>query len=176
MVLLVVFWFPDLVPSSGILLQCEITRHQSTCSMSFYLLSCIYLLPVWRLYFAHVLIFAFWGSGSSANMVTNVGFLDCRMNLQSGKNYVGPVSRLKEGKGQTLLVVTLYFVLAGILFLVWLQNLVSFCSKNAKRLILKPWLHSFLLAGAYSTCVQVYFVSVHFIWKLGVEVGGVWKA
>ena len=97
------------------------------------------------------------------------------MNLQSDKNYVGPVSRLKEGKGQTLLVVTLCFILAVFYSEYWLQNLVSFCSKNFKGINLKPWLHSFLHAGAYFTCVEVDFVNDFIVWKPRVEVGGVGK-
>ena len=31
--------------------------------------------------------------------VDKVDFLDCRMNLQFDKNFVGPVSGLEEGKG-----------------------------------------------------------------------------
>ena len=56
-----------------------------------------------------------------------------------------------------------------------LQNLVSFCSKNFKEINLKPWLHLFLLAGAYLTCVQVDFVNDYFACKSKVEVGGVGK-
>ena len=41
---------------------------------------------------------------------------------------------------------------------------------------MKPWLHSFLPAGAYFTCVQVDFVNVHFVWEPMMEVGGVRKA
>ena len=40
---------------------------------------------------------------------------------------------------------------------------------------MKPWLCSFLLAGAYFTCVQVDFVNVYFVWKPRFEVGGVGK-
>ena len=46
-------------------------------------------------------IFAFGGAGICKHG-DKVGFLDCRMNLQSGKIYVGPMSRLKEGKGQNV--------------------------------------------------------------------------
>ena len=81
------------------------------------------------------------------------------MNLQSDKNYVGPVSGLKEGKGQTLLVVTLCLMLAVFYSEYWLQDLVSFCSKNFKEINLKPWLCSFLLAAAYFTCVQIDFIN-----------------
>ena len=85
------------------------------------------------------------------------------MNLQSDKNYVGPMSGLQEGKGQTLLVMTLCLMLAVFYSDYWLQDLVSLCSENFKEINLKPWLHSFLLAGAYFTCVQIdfdyYFIS-----------------
>ena len=57
----------------------------------------------------------------------------------------------------------------------WLQSLVSFCSKNFKGINLKPWLCSFLLAGAYFTCVQVDFVNDFIVCKSKVEVGGVGK-
>ena len=57
----------------------------------------------------------------------------------------------------------------------WLQNLVSFCSKNFKGINLKPSLCSFLHAGAYFTCVQVDFVNDFIVWKPRVEVGGVGK-
>ena len=57
----------------------------------------------------------------------------------------------------------------------WLQNLVSFCSKSFEETNLKPWLHSFLLASACFTCVQVDFVNVFIVWKPRVEVGGVGK-
>ena len=57
----------------------------------------------------------------------------------------------------------------------WLQSLVSFCRKNFKEINLKPWLHSFLLASAYFTCVQVDFVNDYFVCKFKVEVGGVGK-
>ena len=57
----------------------------------------------------------------------------------------------------------------------WLQNLVSFCSKNFEEINLKPWLHSFLLAGAYFTCVQIDFVNDFIVCESKVEVGGVGK-
>ena len=97
------------------------------------------------------------------------------MNLQSDKNYVGPMSRLKEGKGQMLLVVTLCFMLAVFYSEYWLQDLVSLCSKNFKEINLKPWLHSFLLASAYFTCVQVDFVNDFIVRGPRVEVDSVGK-
>ena len=57
----------------------------------------------------------------------------------------------------------------------WLQDLVSFCSKNFEETHLKLWLCSFLLAGACLTCVQVGFVNVFIVWKPRVKVGGVVK-
>ena len=49
------------------------------------------------------------------------------------------------------------------------------CNKNFKEINLKPWLHSFLLAGAYFTCVQIYFVNDFIAWGSRVEVDGVGK-
>ena len=60
------------------------------------------------------------------------------MNLQSDKNYVGPMSRLKEGKGQTLLVMTLCLMLSVFDSEYWLQDLVSLYSENFKEINLKP--------------------------------------
>ena len=82
---------------------------------------------------------------------------------------------MKEGKEQTLLVMTLCIMLAVFYFEYWLQDLVSLYSRNFKEINLKPWLHSFLLAIAYFTCVQVDFVNVSIVWKPRVEVGGVGK-
>ena len=90
------------------------------------------------------------------------------MNLQSDKNYVGPMSGLKEGKGQTLLVMTFCFMLAVFYFEYWLQDLVLLCSQNFNEIKLKPWLHSFLLAGVYFTCVQIHFVNDFISWGLRV--------
>ena len=50
------------------------------------------------------------------------------MNLQSDKNYVGPVSGLKEGKGQTLLVVTLCLMLA--VLALFLKSVINFVRSN----------------------------------------------
>ena len=47
--------------------------------------------------------------------------------------------------------------------------------KNFKEINLNPCLHSFLLASAYFTCVQVDFVNDYFVCKSKVEVGGVGK-
>ena len=69
------------------------------------------------------------------------------------------MSGLKEGKGQTLLVVTLCLMLAVFYSDYWLQDLVSLCNENFKEINLKPWLRSFLLASAYFTCVQIDFVN-----------------
>ena len=90
------------------------------------------------------------------------------MNLQSDKNFVGPMSGLKEGKGQTLLVVTLCLMLGVFYSEYWLQDLVFLCGKNFKEINLKPWLHSFLLAGAYFTCVPIDFVNDFIAWRPGV--------
>ena len=82
---------------------------------------------------------------------------------------------MKEGKEQALLVMTLCFMLAVFYFEYWLQDLVSLYSRNFKEINLKPWLHSFLLADAYFTCVQVDFVNVSIVWKPRVEGGGLGK-
>ena len=82
---------------------------------------------------------------------------------------------MKEGKEQTLLVVTLYFMLAVFYFEYWLQDLVSLYSRSFKEINLKPWLRSFLLATAYLTLVHVDFVNVSIVWKPRVEVDGVGK-
>ena len=59
MVLLVVSSFLDLVPSSGVLLQCETIRDQFTCFISFYLCPVVIHTCV-KLDFARV-YFCFWG-------------------------------------------------------------------------------------------------------------------
>ena len=89
------------------------------------------------------------------------------MNLQSNNNYVGPVSRLKEGKGQALLVMTLCFMFAVFYSEYWLQNLVSFCSKKFKEINLKPWLHSFLHAGAYLPVCKLILLMTSLFGNLG---------
>ena len=61
MVLLVVFSFLNLVPSSGVLLQCETIRDQFTCSISFYLCP-VAIHTCVKLDFACV-YFCFWGLG-----------------------------------------------------------------------------------------------------------------
>ena len=58
-----------------------------------------------------------------------------------------------------MLVVTLCLMLAVFYSEYWLQDLVSLCSKNFKEINLKPLLHSFLLAAAYFTCVEIDFVN-----------------
>ena len=88
------------------------------------------------------------------------------MNLQSDKNYVGPM---------TLLVMTLCFMLAVFYFEYWLQDLVSLYSRSFKEINLKPWLHSFLLAAAYFTLVHIGFFNVSIVWKPRVEVDWVGK-
>ena len=80
--------------SSGVLLHCETKGDQSTSSMLFYFCP-VAIYTCVELDFGHV-YFCF-GALGACKMVTNE-ILDCRMKLQSGKIYVGPVSRFKEGK------------------------------------------------------------------------------
>ena len=54
-----------------------------------------------------------------------------------------------------MLIVTFCFMLAVFYFDYLLQDLVSLCSKNFKEINFQPWLHSFLFAGAYFTCVKI---------------------
>ena len=61
MVLLVVLSFLDLVPGSGVLLQCETIRDQFTCFISFYLCP-VAIHTCVELDFAGV-YFLLWGSG-----------------------------------------------------------------------------------------------------------------
>ena len=64
-------------------------------------------------------------------------------------------------------------MLAVFYFEYWLQDLVSPYSRNFEEINLKPWLHLFLLATAYFTCVQVDFVNDFITWGPRVEVDGV---
>ena len=66
-------------------------------------------------------------------------------------------------------------MLAVFYFEYWLQDLVSPYSRDFKEINLKPWLHLYLLATAYFTCVQVDFVNDFITWGPRVEVDGVGK-
>ena len=81
------FWCPPAIKNWGNQFTC--------CILPFFCLSA-YLTCV-RLDFARDLDYV---SASAAENMGKRNILDCRMFLQSGKIYVGPVGGLKEVKGQ----------------------------------------------------------------------------
>ena len=94
-----------------------------------------------------LLLLGYW---VSENMVARE-VSDCRMVLQSGKNCVGPVSRLKESKGQNCWSCLCNFLLAAFYSGYGCKIWCSSVTKILKRLILN-------LACVHPSCQCLYYL------------------